>query len=164
MPDGSDASARAEATARTGAARGCPGRPVTAAAGREGELKQAFEEYQPQERSLEPYGKPEDIPHGEKLIARATVDWDKAREDLDDVQKRKETLSGELTATERLIDDFAAVRESLSAIVSPAPDREAGPFRETVDAARARRDDSPGNAERGGAAAGGCDERSAPYR
>ena len=114
---------------------------MTDAAGREGELKRAFEEYQPQERSLEPYGKPEDIPHGEKLIARATVDWDKARGDLDEVQKRKEALSGELTATKRLIDDFATVRESLSAIISPALDHEAGPFRETVDAARVRRDD-----------------------
>jgi hypothetical protein len=70
-----------------------------------------------------------------------SADWDKAREDLDQVQKRKETLSGELATIERLMADFAAVRESLSAIVSPAPDREAGAFRETVDAARGRRDE-----------------------
>ena len=114
---------------------------MTAAAGREGELKQAFGEYQPQERSLEPYGKPQDIPDGEQLIARATVDWDKAREDLDQVQQRKETLSGELTAIERLMADFAAVRESLSVIVSPAPEREADLFQETVDVARARRNE-----------------------
>ena len=141
MPDGSDASARAEATARTARRADALDGRVTDAAGREGELKRAFEEYQPQERSLEPYGKPEDIPHGEKLIARATVDWDKARGDLDEVQQRKEALSGELTAIKRLIDDFATVRESLSAIISPAPDHAAGPFRETVDAARVRRDD-----------------------
>jgi hypothetical protein len=140
-PDGGDASARAEATARTGRHADALDGQVTAAAGREGEMKRAFEEYQPQERSLEPYGKPQDIAHGGQLIARATVDWNKAREDLDQVQKGKETLSGELAAVDRLMAEFAAVRESLSAIISPAPDREAGPFRETVDAARARRDE-----------------------
>ena len=140
-PDGSDASARAEGTDRTARRADVLDGQVTAAAGREGELKRAFEEYQPQERSLEPYGKPQDIPHGEQLIARATSDWDKAREDLDQVQKRKETLSGELTTIERLMADFAAVRDSLSAIVSPAPDHEADPFRETVGAARVRRDE-----------------------
>ena len=114
---------------------------VTAAAGREGELKQAFGEYQPQERSLEPYGKPQDIPHGEQLIAMATVDWDKAREDLDHAQNLKGTLSEGLATIERLMADFAAVRESLSAIVPPAPDREAGAFRDAVDAARAQRDE-----------------------
>lgn len=140
-PDGSDASARAEATARTARRSAALDDRVTAAAGREGELKRAFEEYQPQERSLEPYGKPQDIPHGEQLIAKATADWDKAREDLDQVQTRKEMLSGELTTIERLMADFAALRESLSAIVSPPPDREAGAFQETVDAARAWRDE-----------------------
>lgn len=140
-PDGSDVSARAEVTARTARRADALDSQVTAAAGWEGELKRAFEEYQPQERSLEPYGKPQDIPHGEQLIGRATADWDKAREDLDQVQRRKEALSGELTTLERLMADFAAVRESLSAIVSPSPGREASPFRETVDVARVRRNE-----------------------
>ena len=140
-PDGSDASARAEATARAERGADALDDQVTAAAGREGELKQAFVEYQPQERSLEPYGKPQDIPHGEQLIARATVDWDKAREDLDHAQNLKGTLSEGLATIERLMADFAAVRESLSAIVPPAPDREADAFRDAVDAARAQRDE-----------------------
>lgn len=139
-PDGSDVSARAEATARTERRADALDEQVTAAAGREGELKQAFGDYQPQERSLEPYGKPQDIPHGEQLIVRATVDWDKARENLDEIQQRKATLCKELTAIERLTADFAAVRDSLSAIVPTTSDREAGAFQETVDVARARRD------------------------
>jgi len=140
-PDGSDASARAEATARTARRAGVLEDQVIAAAGREGELKRAFEEYQPQERSLDPYGKPQDIAHGEQLIARATLDWNKARADLDEVQRRKAVLAEELSAIDRLVANLAAVRESLSAIVSPVPDREAAPFRGTVEAARNRRDD-----------------------
>jgi len=53
-PDGSDMSARAEAAARSQRLVAALEERVTAAAERAGELKQAFENYQPQERSLEP--------------------------------------------------------------------------------------------------------------
>jgi hypothetical protein len=59
---------------------------VTTAAGEEGSLRQAFESYQAQERSLEPYGRPIDIPHGEELIRMANDDWADARKSLEDLQ------------------------------------------------------------------------------
>lgn len=108
---------------------------------RAGELKQGFENYQPQGSSLEPYGKPADIRHGESLIVRATIDRDKARADYDEVLARKEKLTGELAMVDRLVTDIDVVRESLTAIVSPVPDREADPFPGMVEAARTKRDE-----------------------
>jgi hypothetical protein len=138
-PQGSDAAARAEATDRTQRRVNALESRVTVAAEDAARLETVYRGIQPQERSLEPYGKPQDIPHGDQLIARATVDRDEARADFEEVQRRKGVLSGQLTAISRLVDDFTAVHEALSGLVTPAPECEADPFRGTVDAARARR-------------------------
>ena len=138
-PDGSDASARAEAEARCQRRAGSLEEDVTAAAKEAGKLEQAFLSYQPQDRSLEPYGKPQDIPHGEALIAGATADRDKARTDHDEILATQGRLNTDLTALGRLTGDLDTVRDSLAAVVSPPPDRMATPFVGTVDLARARR-------------------------
>jgi len=85
--------------------------------------------------------KPANIRHGESLIVRATIDRDKARADYDEVLARKEELTGELAMVDRLVTDIDTARESLTAIVSPVPDREADPFPGTVEAARTKRDE-----------------------
>lgn len=139
-PEGSDSSARAEATARTQRRAEALESAVTTAAGEEGSLRQAFESYQAQERSLEPYGRPIDIPHGEELIRRANDDWADARKSLEDLQAGKEILTRQMDAAKRSAEEFAAVRESLLGIVAPESSRETGAFAGTVDAARVRRD------------------------
>lgn len=140
-PEGSDAAARAEAEARAGRRVDALSSEVTGAAEHAARLEAAYRAFQPQERSLEPYGKPEDIPHGEVLIERATADWDKARADLEEVRERVEALNQQLTDTKNLARDFSTVRETLTVLVSPASEGEATPFEDTVDAARSRRDD-----------------------
>jgi hypothetical protein len=139
-PDGTDVGARDMATARTQRLADALDALVRTAAEETGRLEQLYNSYQKQDRSLEPYGPPRDIPHGEELISQATSDWDTARKDLDDIQAHKETLSQRLTVTDRVMNDFGAVRESLAAIVAPEAGFPAEPFAGTVDAARMRRD------------------------
>lgn len=139
-PDGTDAGARDAATARVRELADALDEQVTAAVEEVGSLKQAYDSYQPQERSLEPYGRPRDIPHGEELIARATADRDSARKALEETQERKNALGREVTGTERRMSDFGAIGESLAAIVTPEADHAAEAFIGTIDDARAMRD------------------------
>lgn len=139
-PDGTDPAARAAATARTRRLGDALEGQVTDAASEEGKLKQQYESFQPQERSLEPYGRPRDIPHGEELIFAATVERDEARKTLDEIQTRKEALQGQIAAAEVTITEFGAVRESLAGIVTIEVVPEAEPFAGTIEAARLRRD------------------------
>jgi hypothetical protein len=140
MPDGTDAAARAAATARTRRLAEALEAQVTRAAGEEGEWKREYESIQRQERSLEPYGRPRDIQHGEQLIAAAIDDREKARRNLEDIQDRKAALETEVTTTDRKVSAFSSVKESLGAIVSLEDVQPAEPFPGTVEAARARRD------------------------
>jgi hypothetical protein len=139
-PDGTSAGARDAATARAGALADGLDYQVTAAVEEVARLKQVYDSYQPQERSLEPYGRPRDIPHGEELIASATADRDGARKAFEDAQGRKEALTREAARTDRLMNDFGAVGESLAAIVTPEPGNAAGAFPGTIDDARTTRD------------------------
>jgi DNA repair exonuclease SbcCD ATPase subunit len=138
-PDGTGAAARAAAAARARRLAEALEGQVTDAAGQEGKLKQQYESFQPQERSLEPYGRPHDIPHGEELISAATVERDEARKNLDEMQARKEALHGQIAATEVTITEFGAVRESLAGIVTIEVVSEVEPFAGTVESARLRR-------------------------
>jgi hypothetical protein len=139
-PEGSDAAARAEAQARSARRVEDLNSQVTMAAENAARLETAYRAFQPQERSLEPYGRPEDIAHGEELIERATGDWDTARVDLDEARGHVATLNQQLTATRDLVRDFGAVRETLTVLVTAPAEGEASPFEESVDAARSRRD------------------------
>lgn len=139
LPDGSDASARAEAVARYKRQAANVEEQVKSAAGLVGKLKQAYESYQPQDRSLEPYGKPQDIPHGEELIARASVDRERVHKDHGEIIERQNQLKTQMASIDALVSDLDAVRDSLSALVAPVSDRAARPFAGTVDLARARR-------------------------
>jgi hypothetical protein len=139
-PDGTDTAARAAATARTQRFAEALEGQVTDAASEEGKLREHYGSFQPQERSLEPYGRPRDIPHGEELISVATVERDEARRSLDEIQARKEALKRRIAATEVTVTEFGAVRESLAGIVAIEVVPEAGPFTGTVEAARLGRD------------------------
>lgn len=140
MPEGSDASARAEATARCQREVNALENQVNGASVNVGELKQAFQTYEAQQRSLDPYGYPRDIPHGEELIRRAQADWNAARENFETHQATTEDLIEKRDRAERAAAEFGAVRDSLSGIVTAEPDQEASPFAGTADAARILRD------------------------
>jgi hypothetical protein len=140
IPDGTDAAARAAATARTGRLAEALEAQVTRAAGEEGGWKREYESIQRQERSLEPYGRPQDIPHGEQLIAAASEDREKAREELEGIQRRKSVVESQLTITEKTVAGFSAIKDSLGAIVPLEDVRQAEPFPGTVEVARMRRD------------------------
>lgn len=140
-PDGSDPASRDAALGRAQQLAANLEQRVTSAAGIEGGLRKEFESYQPQERSLEPYGRPRDIPHGKELIATATAEWNRVRTELDEVQTRLLALRVELAATEQTAAEFGAVGESLSALVTPEVETASEPFPDTIDAARTRRDD-----------------------
>jgi hypothetical protein len=140
-PDGADIGARDAATARTRRLSEDLEEQVTTAAGEVGRLRQAFDSFQKQERSLEPYGAPRDIAHGAELIAAATGEWDKARKELEAVQSRIQALRDQLLTTRQLAEGMGALRESLSALVTPGTDGTAEPFPGTVDIARIRRDE-----------------------
>lgn len=139
-PDGTDVAARAAATARTRRLAEALETQVTRAAGEQGEWKREYESIQRQERSLEPYGRPRDIPHGEQLIAAAGEDREKAREELEGIQGRKSAVEAQLATTEKTIAGFSAIKDSLGAIVPLEDARPAEPFPGTVEAARTRRD------------------------
>jgi len=139
-PDGADAAARMAATARTERLVRRLDEQVTRAAEKAAALRSDYDRYQPQERSLEPYGRPRDIPQGEELIAQATRDRDEARGKLEEVQGSKEVLEHQAKATKETADTFSAVMESLGAIVAPDSNPEASPFPGTTDDARVARD------------------------
>lgn len=139
-PDGGDAAARAAATERTRRLAADLESQVTRSAGEEGKRKETYERIQPQERSLEPYGPPRDIPHGKELIAAATQDRETAGDALEEVQHRKSALTDELAGAKQAISGFSAIRESLAGIVPILDPESAEPFSGVVEAARARRD------------------------
>jgi hypothetical protein len=137
---GGDALARSEATASVDRQLKALENQVTRAVEEASGLEAIYRADQSQERSVEPYGKPRDIPHGEELITTATKDREKTFRDWTGAQNRKGALTTQVLFLERLIGDFGAVRESLSAIVPDIPDCEASPFQGDVDIAKGRRD------------------------
>jgi hypothetical protein len=139
-PQGGNVLARAEATTAVQRQLEALESQCVRAGEQVGRCESVYQSYPSQPHSVEPYGRPRDIPHGEGLIAVATKDREKTFRDWDEAKKRKEILSGQLQSLERLIGDFGALRESLSTIVPGVPDREADPFQGDVEAAKSRRD------------------------
>jgi hypothetical protein len=139
-PEGSDAAARAEVVARATRRVGDLGAEVTAAAEHAARLQTSYLGFQPQERSLEPYGKPESIPHGEQLIERASSDWDTAKAELDEARDHLAALDEKLTEARNLAGGFETVLETLTHLLPAPAEGEASPFDGSVDAARSRRD------------------------
>ena len=139
-PEGGDAPARSEATAGVQRQVDALGHQVTIAVEDVGRCESVFQSYPSQPHSVEPYGKPADIQHGQQLITTATADRQRTWEEWEGVKKRQKTLTDDVAALDHLIKVFEAVRESLSAIVPGIPDREANPFRGDAEAARGRRD------------------------
>jgi hypothetical protein len=140
--EGTDAAARAAATARTERDLSALGQRIEHAATDVGRLSNEYNNFTPQDRSLDPYGKPRDISHGEELITQAGADHAEARRTFDDIKASREALEGKIGETRHAVDAFAAIVESLSDVAPATVHGEVVAFDGTIDAARARRNDT----------------------
>jgi hypothetical protein len=139
--DGIDAAARAAATTRTRRELDTIGKRIDEANTEIGKLQAEYNSFTPQDRSLEPYGKPRDIPHGEDLIDRAGADHAHARDAHEKVKAKRETLEQRIADTRETVRAFAALLESLADVTPPTIDEDTIAFPDTVDDARTRRND-----------------------
>ncbi|HET8642824.1 MAG TPA: hypothetical protein VFM37_12855, partial [Pseudonocardiaceae bacterium] len=135
-PAGADAPARAAATRRAEHDLRRLRDLLELANQRVGELRNEFEQFTPQDRSLEPYGRPETIEHGEALIARVHSDWEAAREQLDEIKKARADATGAVDQAEAAARGFHSVLESLHGREPVEPDPSVTAFEGDVDAAR----------------------------
>jgi hypothetical protein len=137
--DAADAAGRAAATARAERALADAEARLSEQVQRVGEWKNDYEKRPPQGVTLEPYGKPRDIEHGEALAARAYGDWEQARRRYDEVHARKERLDGEVVTTRQSVEGFGNQLDALSRVGPAEPDGDSAPFDGTLEAARMRR-------------------------
>jgi hypothetical protein len=141
-PEGTDTAARAAATSRTGRDLQEVGKRIDQAATHVGSLRSDYNSFIPQERSLDPYGKPHDIEHGEDLINQASADHAAARRTYDNIKAKREALEQRIAQTKQAVDAFSAVVESLADVAPPTADEEVGAFEGDVDVARTRRNEA----------------------
>ncbi|WP_144121057.1 hypothetical protein [Catellatospora sichuanensis] len=114
--DGSDAAGRAAGVERARSEAEALNVRVEEAAREVGRLEIEFAGFVQQDRSLEPYGKPLDVAHGESLIAQASVDWDKARRALEMVRAGREALEKAVAGLQETLNAFASITDSLADI------------------------------------------------
>jgi hypothetical protein len=136
-PDGADAASRAAATDRARRAVDDLDAQHNQQTEVVGELRSRYEQASPQEVSLDPYGRPHDIAHGEQLAARAEADWETARAGYERAQARHSELQGQATRADEAARGFTAHLDALASVA----DADAGsePFGGTDAEARGRR-------------------------
>lgn len=135
--EGLDAALREQAQALTGSVEGTdPGARAAAVdrLGREiatleerlaeqirlaGELGNAYRAIPPQEIGLEPYGRPRDIPGGERLAAQASADHETARSIQEQATERRGRLDQQAAATAEALRAFRAHLDALGQIAVP---------------------------------------------
>ncbi|NMO54536.1 hypothetical protein HH310_25555 [Actinoplanes sp. TBRC 11911] len=140
-PEGTDTAARTAATSRTDRDLQEVGRRIDQAATHVGSLRSEYSSFIPQERSLDPYGKPHDIEHGEDLINQASADYTAARRTYDNIKGKREALEQRINQTRQAVDAFSAVIESLSDVAAPTVFDEVAAFEGDVDLARTHRNE-----------------------
>jgi len=118
-PEAADPPARAEATRRADSDAAALQRRVSQANIRVGELREACKQFTPQDRSLEPYGRPRGVEHGHELITLAQADLELARTHLDEARSTREDLDRLVTNTREAAQGFTSVLESLHGIAPP---------------------------------------------
>jgi hypothetical protein len=137
--EGADAAARAAAIVRTKQELSAIHGRITQAAAEVGRLENEYNNFIRQERSLDPYGKPRDIAHGEELITRASADHGEARRTFDAIKDAREVLERRIGDTRQAVADFRAVVESLADVAPATVGAETVAFADTMEAARGRR-------------------------
>lgn len=143
-PDAADAPSRAAAVQRAKERHTDLSSQLLRATDEAGGLRKEYEGFVAQERSLEPYGKPNSIEHGEQLTVEVGRAHDQARQAFDKAKSAREDLERSINERERDCDAFAAVIESL-ADLTPADLATARPFTGDIGSARVRRDEVRAN-------------------
>lgn len=141
-PDGADAASRAAAAERLRFALESLAARVEQAVRRVGELKQAYSTYTRQERSLDPYGRPRDIAHGEELIGQAEADHSTARDTHNRIQSTRLSLQARVEQTKSTVEGFQSLLDSLTGVAPGAGGTQAQPFPLGLGEARAQRNES----------------------
>ncbi|QBR93746.1 hypothetical protein [Nocardioides euryhalodurans] len=113
-PDGGDVPARAAATGRAQRVVDDLDKAIREAGTTVGGLRAKYEEYAPQETTLEPYGRPENIEHGEDLARRAAEDWRAATTRYAEISGRANDLRTRIETTGREAGQFADLVDTLS--------------------------------------------------
>jgi hypothetical protein len=139
-PDGGDGPGRSAATARAQRAVDDLELQVAAAAATVVRLEERYRSFIPQDRSLEPYGRPRDIPHAEELIGRADSDRREATRRFEETRGLVEALEAEQSRTRAEVDKFDNVADSMRDTLLDIVDADTTPFAGTVADARTRRD------------------------
>jgi hypothetical protein len=121
-PDGADTLARAEATRRADSEVAALERRVGQAGIRVGSLREAYKQFTPQDRSLDPYGRPRSVEHGQELITVAQADLDVARTHVEEARRAREDVDRLVAGTREAAQGFNGVLESLHGIAPDASD------------------------------------------
>uniref|UniRef100_UPI0039BF4848 hypothetical protein n=1 Tax=Lentzea alba TaxID=2714351 RepID=UPI0039BF4848 len=137
-PDGADAPARAAATERAKRAVDQLGAEHSAAVAQVGSLRTEFKQLKPQDRSLDPYGRPRDIAHGEQLISEASEHRDVAVAEYSELRDKRAALDEKVSAASEAAQWFGSLEESLADLSPEFPDETTPAFVGTVETARAR--------------------------
>jgi len=138
-PDGADSPARAAAVRRTAEEVAELERRIGLAQQRVGSLQNQYEQFTQQDRSLEPYGRPETIEQGEGRIAAAQADLDTARARFEEIKKARSDAAEAVEHAQEAVNGFSGVLDSLHGNAPDEPDPSAVAFAGDVAAARMRR-------------------------
>lgn len=138
-PDAADAAGRAAATGRAERALTDAELTLSDQVQRVGEAKKDYESRLRQEVTLEPYGKPRDIEHGEALVVRARGDWERARRRYDEAHARMERFDGDIATTRQIVEGLDHQLDAMSRVGPAGPGGDAAPFDGTLEDARLRR-------------------------
>jgi len=141
-PDGGDVPARAAATDRARRRVSELERAIRDAGAAVGSLETTYKQFQPQETTLDPYGRPTSIEHGEDLVARASADWNTATTRYGDVKAEADRLRHTIDVTGREAEAFGNLVETLrdSLPEEPADPETYAAYAQPLTDARARRD------------------------
>jgi chromosome segregation ATPase len=134
-----DAAARAAALARTEHHLETVRQRVELAAAEVGRLETEYNSFVRQDRSLDPYGRPNSIVHGEELIARASADHTESRNRFDKIKGAREALERRIGEARQSVAAFQSMVESLADVAPASIDAATDAFTETIEAARSRR-------------------------
>jgi hypothetical protein len=143
-PDGSDPAARAAAAERAERKVLTLDAELIRASAQVGALDAAVKQFVARERSLEPYGRPQDIESGEDLVARAEDDLAAARARHEHVRTARLAAETGVARAHDACTGFRGVLDSLRGVAADeeiAPAETVEPFGGDPDFARSRRDD-----------------------
>ncbi|MGB6162111.1 MAG: hypothetical protein WBF75_06000 [Pseudonocardiaceae bacterium] len=121
-PDGADAASRAAATEQAERALDTAREQLQQAVTDVALRAQAYRQYKPQARSLEPYGPPRDIAHGTALISQIEQDTRVAQAKATELARKQDVVDAEVSRVTASVEGFRAVVAGLDDLAPGQPD------------------------------------------